>query len=532
MDYDYIVVGAGSSGCALAGRLARHLPSARIALIESGPGDDSALVTIPAALIVQLPFRSKRNYAYQTVPQHGLNQRRGYQPRGRGLGGSSSINAMVYVRGHPDDYDSWARLGCDGWGWSDVLPYFMRSEHNERGADAWHGTGGLLNVADARSPHPFAALFLTAAHQTGFASTPDFNGARQEGVGYYQVTQKQGERWNAARAFLHSAHLPNVAILTGAIALRIVFDGKRASGVCIVRDGIQSVLSARAEIILAAGTFGSPQLLLCSGIGPAEQLKQCNITPVHHAPGVGQNLQDHPDYIRSVRVKNADTLGISLRGTLRLLRALLRYRNERTGMLTSNGAEAGGFFKTDPALAHPDIQMFFVLGMLDDHGRKQHWGHGYSCHVSVLHPKSRGTLTLASPDMRCAPIIDPGFLSATEDVDTMLQGITMMNRILAAPALSALGGQPVRALPDSEAAWRAEIRQRTDTAYHPIGTCRMGKDALAVVDPRLRVYGVHGLRVADASVMPTLIGGNTHAAAVMIGERAADWLAQTHLTST
>ena len=525
-EYDYIVVGAGSSGCALAGRLARLLPLASIALIESGPNDDSALVTIPAALILQLPFRSKRNYAYKTVPQHGLNHRRGYQPRGRGLGGSSSINAMVYVRGNPDDYDGWAKQGCDGWRWTDVLPYFIRSEHNERGADSWHGTGGLLNVADGRSPHPYATHFLKAARQTGFPSNADFNGATQEGVGHYQVTQKDGERWNAARAFLHNERLPNLDRLTNTTALKIVFEGKRASGVAIVRGKSNSVLRARAEIVLAAGAFGSPQLLLCSGVGPINQLKQFGISPVHDAPGVGQNLQDHPDYIRSVRVKNADTLGISVRGTIGLFRAALRYRTQRSGMLTSNGAEAGGFFKTSTTLSQPDIQMHFVTAMLDDHGRKHHWGHGYSCHVCILQPKSRGTLSLTSPDMRDSPLIDPGLLSEQEDLTTLLKGVQMMNRILEAPALSMLGGLPVQPLPKSDTAWESEIRQRADTGYHPAGTCRMGKDTLAVVDPELRVYGVAGLRVADASVMPTLISGNTQAAAVMIGERAADFLAQ------
>jgi choline dehydrogenase-like flavoprotein len=523
-DFDYVVVGGGSAGCVLAARLSED-PATRVCLVEAGPSDASAVVATPAGVALMLPTRI-RNWAFQTVPQEGLFQRRGYQPRGRMLGGSSSMNAMIYMRGHPLDYDDWAAGGASGWAWRDVLPYFLRSENNERGASELHGTGGPLNVADLRSPNPFARLFVEAAKEAGLPANDDFNGPVQEGVGLYQVTQKGGERWNAARAYLHPAMTrPNLAVYTEAHALRVVFQGKRATGVEVWRAGRSEPLGAAREVVLAAGAFQSPQLLMCSGVGPGEHLRALGITVVHDAPGVGENLQDHPDYVVNRKVRSTELVGLSLAGSLRLARELVRYVRERRGMLTSNFAEAGGFVKSEPGIERPDLQLHFVIGMVDNHNRTLHFGHGMSCHVCVLRPKSRGTVRLASADAREAPLIDPRFLAEPADLAGLMRGFKLVRRILDAPALAAFPSTELytaRASDDAEI--ERAIRARADTVYHPVGTCRMGSDARAVLDPQLRVHGVERLRVADCSVMPTLIGGNTNAPAIMIGERAAEFL--------
>jgi choline dehydrogenase-like flavoprotein len=539
--FDFVVVGAGSSGCALAGRLADSGDDS-VALIEAGGHDHHALVWTPAAGALLLPRAGKRNYGYLTVPQPGLDGRRGYQPRGRGLGGSSSLNAMIYTRGTPADYDGWASAGCDGWSWDDVLPVFRRSECNERVAgqddDPLHGGSGPLHVSDLRSPNPFARHFIEAAVQAGLAPNEDFNGEVQEGVGWYQVTQRHGERWNAARAYLHGGDAtdaghagarPNLEVLTGMQVLRVLFERRRATGVLVWRAGRQEVIHARREVIVSAGTIGSPQLLMASGVGPAPHLREHGIALVHDLPGVGANLQDHLDIALHKRLPAPELFGLSLGGALRLLREIVRFRRHRTGMLTSNFAEAGGFVKSRPDLDEPDLQLHFVVGMADDHLRTLHPGHGYSCHVCVLRPRSRGMVRLASADPRRAPRIDPGYLSDPGDLDDMVAGVRLVRRIFAQPALARFGGEELTpghlrdgGDPDADAAIRALIRKRADTIYHPVGTCRMGVDAGAVVDPQLRVRGLQSLRVVDASIMPTLIGGNTHAVAIMIGERAHD----------
>lgn len=523
MEYDYLVVGAGSGGCALAARLADALPERTIALLEAGPDDHHWLVKTPLGLAGLVPFKSARNWAFHTTPQPALDGRRGYQPRGRGLGGSSSINAMIYTRGHPLDYDAWADAGCPGWRWQDVLPYFKRAEHNERGADAWHGTQGPLNVADLRSPNPFSMRFVEAGRQAGFAVNGDFNGASQEGVGLYQVTQKNGERWNAARAYLHGRTRQNLHVMTGTSALRIVFEGRRAVGVEVQRGGRRETLRARAEVVLAAGAFNSPQLLMCSGIGPTEHLQSLGIPALVEAPGVGANLQDHLDVIINKCVPSSDLIGFSPAGIAHLSGALFGYLRERRGVFSSNVAEAGGFLSSQPGLDRPDLQLHFLVGISDDHNRKLHVRHGFSCHVCVLRPKSRGNVTLASADARQAPVIDPRFLSEPEDLEGLLRGLRIVRKILAAPALAEFGGKELYSQDvQSDDGLRALIRARADTIYHPVGTCRMGSDAAAVVDPQLRVRGVERLRVVDASVMPTLIGGNTNAPTIMIAEKAAD----------
>ncbi|MCP3710669.1 GMC family oxidoreductase N-terminal domain-containing protein [Paraburkholderia sp. CNPSo 3274] len=528
MQYDYIIVGGGSGGASLAGRLADRCPQASIALVEAGPHTArNPFVNMPLGVAALVPRRTKNNYAYETVPQPGLAGRRGYQPRGRGFGGSSTINAMIYTRGHPLDYDEWAQLGCTGWAWRDVLPYFLRAEDNERGASAWHGAGGPLGVADLRERNPVAARFVEAAQEAGFRLNDDFNGEEQEGVGFYQVTQRGGERCTVARAYLYGRERPHLHLIADATVLRVSFDGARASGVEVSRGGAIETLQARAEVILAAGAFNSPQLLMCSGIGPADELRALGIAVRHDAPEVGRNLIDHIDFTFNKRVHSSDTVGYSLRGAARMTTGLVRYLQGRRGMLTTNVAEAGGFLKSRPELDRPDLQLHFCTALVDDHSRRLHWGHGYSLHVCVLRPASRGTVTLASADARVAPVIDPRFLSDTRDLDALAQGARLARRILDAPALAQLGGRELYTHgAQSDAQMRETIARHADTIYHPVATCRMGGDARSVVDPQLRVRGVTGLRVADASVMPTLIGGNTNAPSVMIGERAADFIVQ------
>ncbi|MFS2107221.1 GMC family oxidoreductase, partial [Ralstonia sp. Ralssp135] len=476
----------------------------------------------------------------------GLGGRQGYQPRGRGLGGSSSLNAMIYIRGTPSDYNHWAALGCTGWSWNDVLPYFKRSEGNERFAgrddDALHGGTGPLHVSDLRTGNPIAQRFVDAGVAAGYRRNNDFNGPDQEGVGSYQVTQYNGERWNAARAYLHggdkadatfSRNRRQLTVMPDTQALRIVFEGKRAAGVTVERGGRTETLRARREVIVSSGAFGSPQLLMASGVGPAEHLRSLGIPVVHDLPGVGQNLQDHLDIILHKKVFNLDLIGYSARGSVHMLGEILRYRRERRGMLATNFAEAGGFIKSRPDLADPDLQLHFVVAMADNHNRTFNYGHGYSCHVCVLRPKSRGEVRLASADTREAPLIDPRFLSDPDDMNGMLAGFRAVKSIFAQRPLADLGGRElysgnIRGDGSDDEAVRALIRQHADTIYHPVGTCKMGSadDDMAVVDPELRVRGLTGLRVIDGSVMPTLIGGNTNAPIIMIAERAADLMRQ------
>ncbi len=526
--FDYIVVGGGSAGCVVAGRLSED-SKVSVCLLEAGGAGNNWVVKAPIGIAIQVPSKTN-NWAFETVPQPGLNGRVGYQPRGKALGGSSAINAMVYIRGHRSDYDGWAALGNPGWAYNDVLPYFKKAENNETIHDNYHGAGGPLNVADLRSSNPFQDHFLEAGKQLQLPMTDDFNGAHQQGLGIYQVTQKNGERWSAARAYIEpNLSRPNLKVVTGAQARKIVFDGKRATGVEFIRDGKTESVSARREVVLSGGAFHSPQLLMLSGIGNAADLKNFGIGVVHHSPGVGQNLQDHIDFAFSYRSNSLDNFGVSFAGFRKLWKEIGRYRREGRGMITSNIAECGGFLKTDPNLQVPDIQLHFSMGMADNHGRTRHLGHGFGCHICLLRPKSHGSVTLNSADPLTPPRIDPRFYHHPDDLEVMVKGFKITRRIMDAEPLSKwriaeMYSENVRSDDDI----RAVLRNRSDTVYHPVGTARMGSDDGAVVDPQLRVVGVEGLRVADASIMPTLIGGNTNAPSIMIGEKAADMLRGVH----
>jgi choline dehydrogenase-like flavoprotein len=523
--FDYLVLGGGSAGSVLAGRLSED-PATRVALLEAGGSGDSWFVRLPVGAWAMIPTRIN-NWGFDTVPQAGLGGRRGYQPRGRGLGGSSAINAMIYIRGHRKDYDGWAAAGATGWSYEEVLPYFRRSEGNERLGGPFHGQEGPLKVSDLRTDNPFHGRFLAAAREAGFPLNEDFNGAEQEGLGTYQVTQHGGERWSAARGYLlpHLGKRPNLEVRTRTRVLRILFEGRRAVGAEVLQRGERRTLRARREVLLAAGALQSPQLLMLSGIGPAAELARHGIAVLHDAPEVGRNLQDHTDFIFGHETQSLDTLGISFRGTARALRELGRFRRDRRGMLTSNFAECGGFLRTRPDLDAPDIQIHFVTGLVDDHARRIRLGHGLSCHVCVLRPRSRGSVALASADPQAAPLIDPAFFADPADLEDMVAGFKLTRRLLRAPSLARwLGRDLFTAGVEDDEAIREVLRSRCDTVYHPVGSCRMGSDPASVVDPQLRVRGVEGLRVIDASVMPSLVGGNTNAPTVMIAEKAVDLL--------
>jgi choline dehydrogenase-like flavoprotein len=460
------------------------------------------------------------------VPQKGLNGRAGYQPRGRGLGGSSAINAMVYIRGNRWDYDNWAAQGCTGWGYEDVLPYFKRAEANERGSDAWHGAGGPLFVEDQKYANPASRAFVEAASALQLRTNGDFNGERQDGFGLYQVTQRKGERWSAARAYVEPIREQgNFAVRTDTLVEKLLIEAGRVTGVQVRRGGVRMSLLARRGVILSAGAFNSPQILMLSGIGPAGHLTKHGIDVVLDRPGVGGNLQDHIDYVSGWETQSDIPIGSTFKGTLRMAAAIVEHRLKRTGVMTTCYAEAGGFWTVMPGAPAPDVQWHFVPAVLEDHGREKVKAHGFSLHACVLRPESRGTVRLGSPDPSAAPVIDPNFLDDDRDIATLRAGVRLSHRIAEAPQLQAFGPRDRHPVDlNDDASLDEMIRNRADTVYHPVGTCRMGADAEAVVDPTLRLNGLEGLWVADASIMPKIVSGNTNAPSIMIGERCADFV--------
>lgn len=533
--FDYVIVGGGSAGATLANRLSTD-PLVSVCLLEAGGDGRDVLIRAPMAAAIMLPGKPLKvnNWAFETTPQVGLNGRRGYQPRGKALGGSSAINAMLYVRGQREDFDGWRDLGCEGWCFNDVLPYFKRAENNQRGNSEWHGTGGPLSVAFQQSPRSVSAAWIEAAQQCGIALNEDFNGPDQEGAGLHQVTQfwddqRNGERCSVAAGYLHPimAQRPNLTVITGAHATELLWDEQRISGVAYRRGSHALQVHAKAEVVLCAGAFQSPQLMMLSGIGPAAMLQSMGIQVKNDLPGVGANLQDHLDVTLAYHSLRSDVLGIAPGAAWQLLKGIHQWRKDGTGLVATPYAEAGAFVRCAPDAQRPDIQFHFVVARVEDHARSLHWGYGYSCHVCVLRPHSRGSVGLQSRDPLDAPLIDPAFLSDDRDTALMVEGVKKLRTIMQASALQAYRGKEIYTADiQTDAQWETYIRQRADTIYHPVGTCKMGAahDLMAVVDPQLSVKGVAGLRVVDASVMPTLVSGNTNAATVMLAEKAADLL--------
>jgi choline dehydrogenase len=523
--YDYIIVGAGSAGCVLASRLSEN-PDARVLLLEAGPPDVADEIHIPAA--VNLLFKSAYDWDYRTTSQDRAGGRAVYWPRGKVLGGSSSINAMIYIRGSRDDYDTWRDdYGCEGWGFTDLLPYFLRAESNSRGASAYHGASGPLSVQDLRYKSDLTGAFIAAAKNCGQRVNDDFNGPSQEGVGYYQVTQRGGRRWSAADAYLHPAmDRPNLTVQTDALVTGLVIEEGHATGVRYLRRGVEETATAAAEVIVSAGTIGSPQLLMLSGIGPAAHLHEHDIAVVADSPGVGGNLSDHPVVTVMWGTPKSKNLW-EMAGP----RNLARWQMTHTGPMTTNVAEAGGFARTDPGLPAPDIQWHVLPVPFVNGGLADPTSRALSVLVTLVSVGSRGRIRLTSADPRHKPAIDPAYLSDMADFDPLVRGIAMAREFAAAKPLSRLvkpelaPGAGIR----TETDLREWIRNDLNTLYHPVGTCAMGGDGrvaasklTSVVDTELRVRGVEGLRVVDASVMPTVPRGNTNAPTIAIAERAAD----------
>ena len=523
--YDYVIVGAGSAGCVLAARLTEN-PSTQVLLLEAGPPDDADEIHIPAAL--NLLFKSTYDWDYTTVPQQRADGRSIYWPRGRTLGGSSSINAMIYIRGSRYDYDAWRdEYGCEGWGYTDLLPYFLRAESNSRGASAYHGADGPLSVQDPKYKSAMTAAFVDAARQWGMEANDDFNGPRQDGAGFYQVTQRNGRRWSAADAYLHpAAGRPNLTVQTDALVTGVAIEAGRAVGVRYLLRGVEETARAEGEVILAAGAIGSPQLLMLSGIGPADHLAEHGIGVVADSPGVGANLSDHPIVTAMWHTPKATGLWEKAGP-----KNLARWRMMHSGPLTTNVAEAGGFSRTDPSIPAPDLQWHALPTPYQNFGLTDPSIRALSLLITLVAVGSRGRITLHSADPRHKPAIDPAYLSDSADIEPLVRGIRLAREFAAAGPLAKICKGELAPGPDAvtDSELTEFVRRDITTIYHPVGTCAMGGDSrlaasklTSVVDTGLRVRGVDGLRVVDASVMPAVPRGNTNAPTIAIAERAAD----------
>lgn len=523
--FDYIIVGGGSAGCVLADKLSA-CGKYEVCLLEAGPKDDHWSIKVPLG-VIELMKSKTLNWSFNSHPEKTLNEREVFNPRGRTLGGSSAINAMLYVRGQKEDYDHWASLGNEGWSFEDVLPYFRATQHQERGDSDLHGTSGELNVADSRSKPVVSDEFISAAHGAGYPLNDDFNGENQEGVGYYQVTQKNGQRCSAAHAFLTpNLGRKNLTVITDATVQKILMEGKKAVGICYLVKGNKQEIHCKKEVIISAGAFGSPQLLMLSGIGNEDKIAPHGIEHIHQLDGVGENLQDHVDIMTVKHFRKTELLAYRPKAMWWAVKQSVKYFTDRTGLLTSVVAEAGGFIKSDKSLETPDLQLHFIPAAMDDHGRnaKMLFNYGISLHACLLRPKSRGSVSLYGANPLLHPKIDLNMLSHHEDIATMIKAVGIARNILMQEPLSKNTGDEI--FPGSDCQTDEDIlsflQEKANTIYHPVGTCKMGNDNMAVVDNELRVHGLEALRVVDASIMPTLISGNTNAPTIMVAAKAAD----------
>ncbi|MBU3003786.1 GMC family oxidoreductase [Paraglaciecola arctica] len=527
--FDFIVIGAGSAGATLAARLTEN-SQFKVCLIEAGGADKSPFIHIPFGLAF-LSRMTNLGWEYDTEPQTHLNNRKLFWPRGKVMGGSSSLNAMCYIRGVPEDYNLWSEMGAKGWDWQTVLPYFKKSEKQQHGESELHGADGYLSVSDLRHTNPLSDSFVAAAQDAGLDKVTDFNSTKREGLGFYQVTQENGQRCSAAKGYLSPAlSRSNLTVVTKALVEKIIVSDGVATGVQAQINGESVALTASKEVLLSAGAINSPQVLMLSGIGPKKHLAEKGIETIVDLPGVGQNLQDHLDAIVQHRCKSRESYSISLALIPRYVKAAFNYLFNRKGLMTSNVAEAGGFDRTQHAGDIPDIQYHFLPAILLNHGRTTAFGYGYGVHVCGLYPKSRGEIRLGSNNPKDLALIDPHYLEHPDDQKVMIDGVRRARKILAAAAFDKYHSWEIGPGPEAQTDEEilAFIRRKAETIYHPVGTCKMGRieDTMTVVDPELKVKGMKGLRVVDASVMPTLVGGNTNAPTIMIAERCADLIKQ------